>query len=355
MRSWLAPLYADLHSPPGCMISVNARLWPAFLSALNAKAVLALPVHSIFMPLGSRVLEYQQTPIRSPSDLPRAVPSHKTAWVRIADPSAEHTRLSKASKANLGWLQCFQADLACPLQSKPLLARKAAADACAEGTKVGIGGWFISSRSVSWFAETWTSKKSSSNGRASPRRPNTISLASNLGPACTHAGRMDNQGPGSARPMHAFQHRQHGIRSRSEQAVYQRWPLQIFVQLVAAWACKHKWSVLASHIPGEHNVWADQLSRGNTSAFDSKPHARCRFRPHDFWPHKWALSLHPADAPCHRALVREAPTNDPLFSFFLPLLMREKVNALSAFEAHIVHRAVVAHTHRSTYHRRSAK
>ena len=43
LRSWLAPLYADLHSPPGCMISVNARLWPAFLSALNAKAVLALP------------------------------------------------------------------------------------------------------------------------------------------------------------------------------------------------------------------------------------------------------------------------------------------------------------------------
>ena len=37
----------------------------------------------------------------------------------------------------------------------PILACKAAADACAEGTKVGIGGWFISSRSVSWFAETW--------------------------------------------------------------------------------------------------------------------------------------------------------------------------------------------------------
>ena len=49
LRSWLAPLYADLRSPPGCMISVHARLWPAFLSALNAKAVLASPVHGIFM------------------------------------------------------------------------------------------------------------------------------------------------------------------------------------------------------------------------------------------------------------------------------------------------------------------
>ena len=25
LRSWLAPLYTDLHSPPGCMISVHAR------------------------------------------------------------------------------------------------------------------------------------------------------------------------------------------------------------------------------------------------------------------------------------------------------------------------------------------
>ena len=75
------------------------------------------------------------------------------------------------------------------------------------------------------------------------------------------------------------------------------WPLQVFLQLVAAWAYKHKWSVLASHIPGEHNVRADQLSRGNTSAFDSKRQARFRFRPHDFWPHQCKLSLHPRDAP----------------------------------------------------------
>ena len=144
-RSWLAPLYANLHSPPGCMISVNARLWPAFVSALNAKAVQASPVRSVFMPLGSKVLEFQQTPTRSPSDLPRVVPSHKkTAWVRVADPAAGHTRLSKTSRANIEWLlQCFEADLACPLQSKPILACKAAADACAKGTKVGTGGWFI--------------------------------------------------------------------------------------------------------------------------------------------------------------------------------------------------------------------
>ena len=85
------------------------------------------------------------------------------------------------------------------------------------------------------------------------------------------------------------------------------------MQLVAAWAYKRKWSVLASHIPGERNVWADQLSRGNTSAFDSKPRARFRFRPHDFWPHKPMLSLHPpergADGERTRIVFLPAPPN----------------------------------------------
>ena len=108
------------------------------------------------MPLGSKVLEFQGACIRTPADLPRVVPSHKSAWVRIADASAEHTRLSRMSKHSVEWLlQCFHLDLACPLRSKPMLACKAAADACAEGSIVGIGGWFISSNSVAWFAETW--------------------------------------------------------------------------------------------------------------------------------------------------------------------------------------------------------
>ena len=103
-----------------------------------------------------QVLEFQGACIRTPADLPRVVPSHKSAWVRVADASAEHTRLSKMSKHGVAWLlQCFHLDLACPLRSKPMLACKAAADACAEGSVVGIGGWFITSSSVSWFAETW--------------------------------------------------------------------------------------------------------------------------------------------------------------------------------------------------------
>ena len=153
---WLAPLYSDLRSPPGCMISVHARLWPAFRSALSSKAILGLPFQGIFMPIVSRILEFKGIQIRTPSDLPAVVPSHKAVWVRVSDPSAEHTHMSKASRASMEWLlQCFQILMACPLRHQPMLACKAAADACAEGSIVGIGGWFISKRCVSWFAETW--------------------------------------------------------------------------------------------------------------------------------------------------------------------------------------------------------
>ena len=189
LSSWLAPLYADLHSLPGCMISVNARLWPAFLSALNAKAILASPVHGVFMPLGSRVL-------KPPSDLPSVVPCFET--------------LAQLALMRVAW--------------------------ATEGQAV--------------------------HGLCMPSGTDNTASEAGVNKLFTTA-----------------------------------WPLQIFVQLVAAWAYKRKWSVLASRIPGERNVWADQLSRGNTSAFDSKPHARFRFRPHDFWPHKSALSLHPPDAP----------------------------------------------------------
>ena len=66
------------------------------------------------------------------------------------------------------------------------------------------------------------------------------------------------------------------------------WPAQTPAQPAAVWACEHKWSVMASHIPGERNVWADQLAAGTHPPLTA---------PHDFWPHKSALCLHPADAP----------------------------------------------------------
>ena len=232
----------------------------------------------------------------NPSSQPVRLASRRAqsqASVGARSRRCEQTRLSTASRANIEWLlQRFQADLACPLQSEPILACKAAADACAEGAKVGLGGWFISSRSVSWFAETWDFQEvqqqwpclTKEAQRCIARFETLVQLAL-MRIAWTAEGQAVR---GICVPS--------GTDNTAPEAGVNK----LFTkghQLVAAWAYKHKWSVLASHIPGEHNVWADQLSRGNTSAFDGKPQARLRFRPHDFWPHKSMLSLHPPDSP----------------------------------------------------------
>ena len=225
------------------MRDIRARTPVACVSVgANAKAVLALPVHGILTPLGSRVLECQQTSTRSSSDLPRIVPSHKPAWVRVADPAAEHTRLSAAGEANIEWLlQCFQADLACPLRSKPILACEAAADACALGATLGIGGWFISSRSVSWFAETWDFQEVQQQWPCLTKEAQryiacfeTLAQLALMRIAWTAEG----QARGLCMPS--------GTDNTASEAGVNKlftaaWPLQIFVQLVAAWAYKHKW------------------------------------------------------------------------------------------------------------------
>ena len=90
----------------------------------------------------ARARHFHVQKVRSPSDLLSVVPSRKGCAWQTPLPNT----LGCPKQAG---------PIACPLQSKPILARKAAADACAEGTTVGIGGWFISSRSISWFAETW--------------------------------------------------------------------------------------------------------------------------------------------------------------------------------------------------------
>ena len=219
-----------------------------FLSALNSKAVLTAPGQGTFMPPGSKILEFK---------LLFAV------WPRLADPAAEHTRISKPSKASLEWLlQRMQLDLACPLRGKPILACRAEADACAEGT-VGIGGWFISSNSVTWFAETWDC----ADVQAEWPCFETLAQLALMHIAWTAEGQARSVCIPTGTDNAAAEA---GVNKLFTTA----WPLQMFVQLVAAWAHKLKWSIIASRVPGEYNTWADQLSRGNLSAFSSRPEAR---------------------------------------------------------------------------------
>ena len=157
LRPFLAPLFRDLHQPPATMYSISAPSWPAFLASLDPKARVLKPMPGLWIPVGATIIEAQHQTISKRSELPTVPRSHKPTWVRASDPQATKTQLRKDTRDCLAWLtRCIQQTPVYPVKQAPILPCLAAADACAEGHEIGIGGWIISRSHVIWFGETWT-------------------------------------------------------------------------------------------------------------------------------------------------------------------------------------------------------
>ena len=89
-------------------------------------------------------------------DVPRVVSSAKPQWVRMSDPMRNEIHLRNESRAALRWLSsCFSHHQLRLIRQAPQLHCMAAADAMAEGSTVGIGGWISASQSFAWFSEQW--------------------------------------------------------------------------------------------------------------------------------------------------------------------------------------------------------
>ena len=156
LRPRLAPLYADLYSPPGSQYAVPAPLWQTFRSALSNDLQLPACPSGLFIPPGARILEYKGRRLHCKSDLPEIPATAKVQFIRASNPEASHTRLRRESAESLKWFaSTISHSPQRPLAMPSTLQCLAAADACAENTKVGIGGWVITPTAVAWFAEMW--------------------------------------------------------------------------------------------------------------------------------------------------------------------------------------------------------
>ena len=162
LRSWLAPLYADLNSPPGSMRSIPPQMWLAFRASLTKDLKTSHSLPGLWITAGSKILEISGRTLHCPQEVPG---TSKPTWVRIADPNNPHTSLSKSSQQCLTWLaSCFRHSPIQPLaRPRQLLA---AADACAEDEMVGIGGWAITSSQVGGSPRPGTCKTSEPCGLA---------------------------------------------------------------------------------------------------------------------------------------------------------------------------------------------
>ena len=153
LRPFLAPLFADLHSPPGALFSVDHKLWDKFQAALDAKAVLTQEVAGLWIPKGAQIVQHAGRTIHCKADIFPLPPQSKLQWVRVRDTHAKEIRLRKPSTEALHWLQqVLHLDRMTSLRAAPHIACLAAADACADENSVGIGGWAVTSGDVGGIA-----------------------------------------------------------------------------------------------------------------------------------------------------------------------------------------------------------
>ena len=237
LRSWLAPLYSDLNSPPGSMHSIPPQMWSAFRASLNKDLRTSHSLPGLWITVGSKILEVSGRTMHCTQDIPRVPGTSKPTWVRIADPNNPYTSLSKSSQQCLTWLaSCFRRSPVQPLARPHQLQALAAADACAEdGTCRTYEPCLVKpgQRYIACFE--------------------TLAQLALLQATHSHIGGGH----------YSFSMPSGTDNSATEASLNKlfttSWPLQLFVQLTAFWAHAHNVLLQPTHVPGRCNDWADDL------------------------------------------------------------------------------------------------
>ena len=256
VRPYVAPLYRDLRSAAGTLKLIHPQFWQHFLDALGSSAKVIAQPPGLWLPFQARVIKAGNTTVHSKQELPIAPHAHKGVWVRIADPMRSEVYLGNESKAALKLLQrCFARDRLRPLQQPPILHCFAAADAMAGEHRVGIGGWIVTSKHCSWFAEPWSADQVRSfwpHLTGSPQQYIAFfETLAHLALAMTARHALGSTAWQFALPTAS------AAEARSEKLWCTAEPLAGFLKLVAGWAARHHIELLVTHLAGERNTWAD--------------------------------------------------------------------------------------------------
>ena len=160
LKPWLSCLYDDMRRPVATSYSVEPSQRIEFISCISDDLLIQRQLPGAALPLGGRLLSVKHQALRSKADLRRVGISPKRIWLRITNPASSKRRLSHQSKVFLRyWQQWAQM----PFFSRPLampprwLPDAFAADACASGNKIGIGGFIkMGDAPAVWFSEVFS-------------------------------------------------------------------------------------------------------------------------------------------------------------------------------------------------------
>ena len=298
LRPYMAPLYKDMYSGRGALRQIHARDWHRFLDALSPDAVVQRQPLGMWLHTGSQLTEVGSQKIQSKADVPRVVSSAKPQWVRMADPMRNEIHLRNESRTALRWLSsCFSHDQLRLVRQAPQLHCLAAADAMAEGSTVGIGGWISTSQSFAWFSEQWDMTEVRKHWPQLTKNAQAyiacFETLAQLALAMTAVARMRTKHFRFVLPAASDN-------TSAESGVNRLFtttePLSHFLQIVAAWSAHANVRLALTHIAGEKNVWADELSRNRTARFQHREHERERISLSSLSCPKGTVTLHPQQA-----------------------------------------------------------
>ena len=142
-RPTLAPLYADQHSFTPVLTAVSPDKWQALCDAVDSNLFLLRSVGIAAIPVGSKLLRVGHTTLNCRRDLSRIIPEQRRLWVQSSCSSRSVCQLSDSSCEVIRmWLDLAASGSdVCSLILPPRLECTAYADACADASVVGMGGF----------------------------------------------------------------------------------------------------------------------------------------------------------------------------------------------------------------------
>ena len=290
MRTWMHPLYRDLHSIPASQYSVDPGMWDQVVACLNEKLQFTRSPAFSAIPKDSQLIQVRHQKVETLSDVRQCYISDRRIWLRIRDKNSSRRRLSPASQRSLDLYDQWLSRIA-PLVSlwpKQPWKGLCVADAYASGSFAGIGGvvnfpcghnsWFSLPLKLSDFERLQIPIHQDLQKDIS-----SLETLAQIGllyvVALKQPGfRMNIRVPALSDNT--------GAESVSNKLFTTTMPLALFLEKFSLLAASSGISFDVSHIAGKSNILADALSRWNGDGDipgNLLPHDRIHLTLDDLW------------------------------------------------------------------------
>ena len=152
LRPLLNPFYHTLRSPSPTLTSLSLTEWTKLLQPLDEGVITTAMSHPS-LNVGVRIFHVGNTNVSSLQQLRQMSFRSRRIWVSISDPQSAWRKLNELKGSSEAWQMLLSStSLVYSMLPRPTLTCQAAADAMANDTLVGIGGYVVFPSGVSgWY------------------------------------------------------------------------------------------------------------------------------------------------------------------------------------------------------------